>query len=686
MGDGSETVAAPAEGGALFERALRSGEWPADQAGFDRLGCLAFKDASWLLTALAASGGPAARNLLRTVALCPDRPARIHLLATTISWDIAADGARALSDGDRRWLLLEAVTTFAEREPTAPSDIGAAFAVIEEQQARELRYEHRRRYLLWVWILCSRSSEYCALYRTLATLGPSTTTLRQQLMVNAPMRRLAIERADHVRGVLLPLRDGRPVTLSYWRSASTLLRITVEAWWRAVRSRLSPEAAVSRLDTVVNATTAAALEQAIHDCPGGVPGEALIVFVRELPRSNRIPGRDLVRFAIAHLAGHRGEIAADSGDDQVLRLRVATPSDSEVKTLAPGRPFVPVAPVRIAGTTEVVRWVTAPNPRPSGRPAPRNHDIRIAELRDVVINRDDSQFELAGRRYFTDFHCRPINTGHAVYDAQYMALHDDFRGAHDGTALVVTPNAKPSRTIEHALLGSGTKFHHNFGHFLYQIVPNIQAFRYFHPTLRPTIVMLGSESGFHRQYFDYLGIDLDVAYSGNDVILCRTLHALEEPDLGAVNPIKWELSRHMAPPPKPELSPFGRRLYLSRQGIAARRVVNEDEVVALLSRFGFEAVVMHEHPPEVQVAILEKANVLVGPHGSAFANLMFCRQRKLIIEGHSKTGLDATSFFHWFGHEMHGLALDTVPFGDRRTTGDSFKLGVLHELLRTLLG
>ncbi len=623
------------------------------------------------------------------MARCPERRIRIRLLALTIWWALIIEAGRSLSDNDRRWLLLEAVTAFATPLPTAPTDVGAALAVIEDRIARKLSDTSKLPFFRGIWGLCTRSSEHRALYLTLGTLGARASALRQQLMLNAATRRLVIERADHVRAVILPLRDGRRIVLSHWRAASAVLRITVDAWWTEVLERLGPDVAAKRLDAVVNATTLDALERAIGDCPGGAPGEALIVFARELAPSRRVPGRDLVRFAIAHLAGHRGEIAAGGGPentgDRVLRLRIATPSEAEITTPAPGRTFVPVAPLRRHGTTEVERWVTAPNPRPSGRPAPRNHDIRIAELRDVIINRDDSQFELAGMRYFADFHCRPMDTGAAVYDARYMMLHDDFRGAHDGTAMVVTPGAAPTRVIDHALLGSGTKFHFNFGHFLYQIVPNIQAFRHFHPELRPTIVMLGRESRFHRPYFGYLGIDLEIAYTGRDVILCRRMHALEEPDQGAVNPGKWELARRMAPPPRPELSPIGKRVYLSRHGMAARRVVNEAEVVDLLSRFGFEAVVMHEHRPEVQVAILENAEVVVGPHGSAFANLIFCRKPKIIVEGHSKTGRDATSFFHWFGHELHSLALETVPIDEIGTTGDRFDIRTLHDLLRAVL-
>jgi capsular polysaccharide biosynthesis protein len=72
------------------------------------------------------------------------------------------------------------------------------------------------------------------------------------------------------------------------------------------------------------------------------------------------------------------------------------------------------------------------------------------------------------------------------------------------------------------------------------------------------------------------------------------------------------------------------RIYLSRSG---RRVVtNEDQVVALLSSYGFEFVHDRPRPVEEQIGLFRHASVIVAPHGAALANLTWSAPGTLLIE------------------------------------------------------
>jgi len=69
----------------------------------------------------------------------------------------------------------------------------------------------------------------------------------------------------------------------------------------------------------------------------------------------------------------------------------------------------------------------------------------------------------------------------------------------------------------------------------------------------------------------------------------------------------------------------GRRLYLSREGAAIRKVNNESAVVAMLSRYGFEFVETGAIPFSQQAELFLSADIIVAAHGAALTNLMFCR-------------------------------------------------------------
>jgi hypothetical protein len=72
-------------------------------------------------------------------------------------------------------------------------------------------------------------------------------------------------------------------------------------------------------------------------------------------------------------------------------------------------------------------------------------------------------------------------------------------------------------------------------------------------------------------------------------------------------------------------------LYI-RRGVARRRVLNEQNVFAVLEPAGFTAVTLGGRPVCEQAALFANAEVVVASHGAALANLVFCRPGTTVIE------------------------------------------------------
>jgi capsular polysaccharide biosynthesis protein len=68
-----------------------------------------------------------------------------------------------------------------------------------------------------------------------------------------------------------------------------------------------------------------------------------------------------------------------------------------------------------------------------------------------------------------------------------------------------------------------------------------------------------------------------------------------------------------------------RKLYVQRAAPAGRRVANEDELLPLLRRRGFEIVRPELLPFAAQVRTFADASVVVGPHGAGLANIVFAK-------------------------------------------------------------
>ena len=75
-----------------------------------------------------------------------------------------------------------------------------------------------------------------------------------------------------------------------------------------------------------------------------------------------------------------------------------------------------------------------------------------------------------------------------------------------------------------------------------------------------------------------------------------------------------------------------RRLYLSRRGAATRRLLNENEIFRFLQTFGFESVELSSLSVAQQAELFAEAELIVGPSGAAFANLVFAAPGTHVIE------------------------------------------------------
>jgi capsular polysaccharide biosynthesis protein len=75
-----------------------------------------------------------------------------------------------------------------------------------------------------------------------------------------------------------------------------------------------------------------------------------------------------------------------------------------------------------------------------------------------------------------------------------------------------------------------------------------------------------------------------------------------------------------------------RRLYVGRADAAFRRITNNDELLKLLHAHGFEEVAMSKMTVAEQAKIFAEAEIIVGPNGSALANLIFANPKCRVIE------------------------------------------------------
>jgi len=75
-----------------------------------------------------------------------------------------------------------------------------------------------------------------------------------------------------------------------------------------------------------------------------------------------------------------------------------------------------------------------------------------------------------------------------------------------------------------------------------------------------------------------------------------------------------------------------KRIFISRQNAAVRKIENEKEVNDFLSKYGFEKVILEDMSVIEQISLFNSAEVIVSPHGAGLANLVFCKPKCKVIE------------------------------------------------------
>jgi hypothetical protein len=75
-----------------------------------------------------------------------------------------------------------------------------------------------------------------------------------------------------------------------------------------------------------------------------------------------------------------------------------------------------------------------------------------------------------------------------------------------------------------------------------------------------------------------------------------------------------------------------KNIYFKRGANANRKILNEDVIITDLAANGFEIIDPDELSLYEQVGLMQQARIVVGAHGAALSNLVFCREGAAVIE------------------------------------------------------
>ncbi len=218
-------------------------------------------------------------------------------------------------------------------------------------------------------------------------------------------------------------------------------------------------------------------------------------------------------------------------------------------------------------------------------------------------------------------------------------LSREFRAAPGDHSLLHTATLPPRlsrRKGRYALLhGPGNSPFH----FLYDALPRIEVLRRAGFEIGDFDGFLVSKPKYQAYYatFDRLGIPREKILwcSRKRHVECESLVVASFPNNGREHhPITFPFLRALSGLDLPELARKRRRLFISRKdaATASRRIVNEEALLPLLEKFGFERVTLGHLSFQEQAALFASAECIASPHGAGLSNLCFCSPPARLLE------------------------------------------------------
>jgi tetratricopeptide (TPR) repeat protein len=219
----------------------------------------------------------------------------------------------------------------------------------------------------------------------------------------------------------------------------------------------------------------------------------------------------------------------------------------------------------------------------------------------------------------------------AVITSDDRLLEDISTGSP--SLIISSDRLPPPLAIEGTVAFLAKNYCYNYYHWMFEFLPQIEL-------LRRSGIDIGSIDKFavnhccfpfQRETVSLLGIPLEKIVetdNNNNHIQARQLlvsSVIRESTKWACDFLRREfLNDSIIGLEKKQ------RIFISRK--QRRRVINEDELVAVLSKFGFKSIAPESLSVAEQVSLFAAAEVVIGAHGAALTNTVFCSPGTKVIE------------------------------------------------------
>lgn len=167
-----------------------------------------------------------------------------------------------------------------------------------------------------------------------------------------------------------------------------------------------------------------------------------------------------------------------------------------------------------------------------------------------------------------------------------------------------------------------------YGHWLVEILPRIRGIKHYQRQTgkNPIILVNPNITDWQLETLKLVGVDTSnlIKWEGGQASVDRYVLPMWAKSEWCTSDIDWirkqiengvDYEKH--------LDRFSSRIYLSRENMDRRQVINREQLVDTISDYGFESYCPESMTFAEQVALFKKADIIISPTGSSLTNIVF---------------------------------------------------------------
>ena len=195
-----------------------------------------------------------------------------------------------------------------------------------------------------------------------------------------------------------------------------------------------------------------------------------------------------------------------------------------------------------------------------------------------------------------------------------------------------------------AILAQGASGYNNYAHFLFDIIPKIKLFSLAINLRKINYFYFSKLNKYQRDIFKIIGVNEKKIIDSNRYrhLQCKKIYGVTHPNYfkntisyahslmpsWIVYYLKNKFLKH-----KRSINKF-KKVFIDRSDskLSHCKLINNNEIKSFLKTKGFKIFKLSNLDFKDQISIFNNAEIIVGPHGAGFANLVFCKNNTKVIE------------------------------------------------------